>query len=362
MEPMAAYTSPEKHSPPTEKIPNLDGLRALACLFVVVSHIPKAGFVGLIGSVGVGVFFTLSGFLMGYLYAHQACNRDNLRHYMIARFTRIVPIYWLVISLCILLSLFEGADFPLRIDNFTSVIRHYGLAGNVGPFWSIPLEIQYYLFFVVIWYSLSLRQKMPWAFPLAGFMCVVLIATNDYWPNLSLPNKLHFFLAGTLAALMPRNHWKTHRGARQLIPLQLLALAAILFPLTRNYNEQTFYDSVSLSIAFAAAIYILSFDSKPSSLLLASTPLRKIGQASFSIYLIHVLVLYYGASLFQLDHHHFQPLWLLVAAMATALPMLVSQMIEIPLQRKSRTLLDRTFSRKQTATTRANNRNYQSLH
>ncbi|QEY18181.1 acyltransferase [Cellvibrio sp. KY-GH-1] len=359
---MATYTHAEKHNPTMEKMPNLDGLRALACLFVVVSHIPKEGYIGLIGSVGVGVFFTLSGFLMGYLYAHQTCNSDTLRHYMIARFTRIVPIYWLVISLCILLSLLEGADFPLRIDSFTSIIRHYGLAGNVGPFWSIPLEIQYYLFFVVIWYSLSLRQKMPWAFPLAGFLCAVLIVTNDLWPNLSLPNKLHFFLAGTLAALMPRNYWKTHRGARQLIPLQLLALAAILFPLTQDYSERSFYDSVGLSIAFASAIYILSFNSKPTGWLLASRPLRKIGQASFSIYLIHVLVLYYGAHVLQLDHHHFQPLWLLVAALATALPMLVSQMIEMPLQRKSRALLERIFSRKLSSDTPANNRNYQSLH
>ncbi len=344
MEPAPPHTPHEKRGLPMEKMPNLDGLRALACLFVVVSHIPKSGFVGLIGSVGVGVFFTLSGFLMGYLYAHQACNSDNLRHYMIARFTRIVPIYWLVISLCILLSAFEGAAFPLRIDSVTSVIRHYGLAGNVGPFWSIPLEIQYYLFFVFIWYSLSLRQKIPLAFPLAGFMCVVLIATNDNWPNLSLPNKLHFFLAGTLAALMPRNHWKTPRGARQLIPLQLLAIAAILFPLTQEYNEQSFYDSVALSIVFAAAVYILSFNSKPTAWLLASRPLRKIGQASFSIYLIHVLVLYYGAHLLQLDHHQFHPMWLLVAAMATALPMLVSQVIEIPLQRKIRIALERLFT------------------
>lgn len=359
---MATYTHAEKHNPTMEKMPNLDGLRALACLFVVISHIPKAGYVGLIGSVGVGVFFTLSGFLMGYLYAHQSCNSDTLRHYMIARFTRIVPIYWLVISLCILLSLLEGADFPLRIDSFTSIIRHYGLAGNVGPFWSIPLEIQYYLFFVVIWHSLSLRQKMPWAFPLAGFMCILLIATNDYWPNLSLPNKLHFFLAGTLAALMPRKHWQTPSGAKQLVPLQLLASAVILFPLTQVYSEQSFYDSMGLSIAFAAAIYLLSFNSKPSSLLLASRLLRKIGQASFSIYLIHLLVLYYGARLLQLDHHQFHPLWLVVAAMATALPMLVSQAIEMPLQRKSRALLERLFKRKASNNSVQANRNYQSLH
>ncbi|PUA27250.1 MAG: hypothetical protein B0W54_11645 [Cellvibrio sp. 79] len=328
-----------------EKIPNLDGLRAFACIFVVISHIPKAGFAGLIGAVGVGVFFTLSGFLMGYLYARQPCNSASVHHYAIARFARIVPIYWLVISLCVLLSMIEGGDFPLRIDTLGSIVRHYGLGGNVGPFWSIPLEIQYYVFFVFIWYCLSLRQKTSLPLLFAGLVCIVLIATNDHWPNLSLPNKLHFFLAGTIAGIAPRAFWTTQKRAPLLIALQLIALAAILFPLSLNYDSERFYDSIGLSVAFALAIYLLSFSTKVSAALLASKPIRKIGQASFSIYLIHVLVLYYGAQLLQLDHHHFHPLWLLTAVAATALPIVISHYIEMPLQRVSRDQLRRLFTR-----------------
>lgn len=338
-----------KPAPPLEKMPNLDGLRAFACMFVVVSHIPKAGFAGLIGAVGVGVFFTLSGFLMGHLYARQPCNSASVHQYAIARVARIVPIYWLVISVCILLSMVEGGDFPLRIDTLGSIVRHYGLGGNVGPFWSIPLEIQYYLFFVFIWYCLSLRQKTPLPLLFAGLVCIVLVATNDHWPNLSLPNKLHFFLAGTIAGIAPRAFWQTANRTTLLITLQLLALAVILIPLTLDYDSERFYDSIELSIAFALAIYLLSFPTKASAALLASRPIRKIGQASFSIYLIHVLVLYYGAQLLQLDHHYFHPLWLVLAAIATALPILVSHYIEMPLQRISRDRLRRLFTRSQPA-------------
>jgi peptidoglycan/LPS O-acetylase OafA/YrhL len=338
-------TTNVKPAPLLEKMPNLDGLRAFACLFVVISHIPKSGVAGLIGSVGVGVFFTLSGFLMGYLYARQPCTTGNVHRYAIARFARIVPIYWLVISLCILLSMVEGGDFPLRIDSLGSIARHYGLGGNVGPFWSIPLEVQYYMFFVFIWYCLSLRQKTPLVPLFASLVCIILVATHEYWPNLSLPNKLHYFLAGTIAGLVPREFWKTPARAGWLVPLQLIAIAIILFPLTRDYSEESFYGSVGLSIAFAAAVYILSFSSPTSRVLFASAPIRKIGQASFSIYLLHVLVLFYGAQLLDLDHHQFQPLWLLVAAIATAIPILVSHYIEMPLQRMSRDSLERLFAR-----------------
>lgn len=338
-----------KPAPQLEKMPNLDGLRAFACMFVVISHIPKASFAGLIGAVGVGVFFTLSGFLMGHLYARQPCSSASVHQYAIARVARIVPIYWLVISVCILLSMVEDGDFPLRIDTLGSIVRHYGLGGNVGPFWSIPLEIQYYLFFVFIWYCLSLRQKTSLPLLFAGLVCIVLVATNDHWPNLSLPNKLHFFLAGTIAGIAPRAFWQTANRTTLLITLQLLALVVILIPLTLDYDSERFYDSLGLSIAFAVAIYLLSFPTRVSAALLASRAIRKIGQASFSIYLIHVLVLYYGARLLQLDHHHFHPLWLVLAAIATALPILVSHYIEMPLQRVSRDCLRRLFTRQHPA-------------
>lgn len=349
MEPVPALYASVKPASLLEKMPNLDGLRAFACIFVVFSHIPKAGFAGIIGSVGVGVFFTLSGFLMGYLYARQSCDTNSVRQYAIARFSRIVPIYWLVISLCVLLSLLEGPGFPLLIDNLTSIVRHYSLAGNVGPFWSIPLEIQYYVFFVFIWYCLSLRDRAPFLLFGAVLVCVVLVASYDYWPNLSLPNKLHFFLAGTVAGLIPRSYWKAPERAGVLAVLQVVAIAVILFPLTRDYTEESFYGSVGLSVAFGVAVYILSFSGRMSGLLFATKPMRKIGQASFSIYLIHVLVLYYGAQLLQLDHHHFQPLWILVAIAATLLPMIVSHYIEMPLQRTTRENLERISARWQPA-------------
>ncbi len=327
-----------------EKMPNLDGLRAFACIFVVISHIPKFGLFGSIGAVGVGVFFTLSGFLMGYLYAQRPCDPITVKKYAIARFARIVPIYWLVISVCVLISLLGAPNFPLQIDSLSSIIRHYGLGGNVGPFWSIPLEIQYYLFFVFLWFCLSVASTTRLWLIGAVILCALLITTNDEWPNLSLPNKLHFFLFGTIAGLLPREFWTKPARQGLLMGIQLLAVVAILVPINMGYSEMEFYDSLPISVAFAIAVYFISFDSTGSAKVFATRVIRKIGQASFSIYLIHVLILYAGAKLFDLSHTQFHLLWIPVGIAATALPIIVSHYIEMPLQYTVRQYLERTFA------------------
>lgn len=73
-------------------LPNLDGLRAAACLLVVISHLPLPWHIASLGDTGVGVFFCLSGFLMAYLYGHLPWNIDTVSRYAIARFSRIAPI------------------------------------------------------------------------------------------------------------------------------------------------------------------------------------------------------------------------------------------------------------------------------
>ena len=329
------------HTGPKDKMPNLDGIRALACLFVIISHMPWPTYIGLIGSVGVGVFFVLSGFLMGYLYARSDCDSNAVVKYGIARFSRIAPIYWLVVSICLLLTQFAPSDFPLAIEGSTDIARHYLFSGNVSIFWSIPLEVQYYVFFLFVWWCIANRNRLTYAMPLGIFACALLILTHDYWPNLSVPNKLHYFLAGTVAGLLPRWQWEGTRNRVALNLLQLTALAVIFSPMVLVDSTPALYDSVEMSIAFAIAIYLLSIDSRWTSLLFANTPMRKIGQASFSIYLMHVLVFYYGAHWLGLDHKEYAPLWIPLGIAGVLLPMIASHYVEMPLQRMSRKLLER---------------------
>jgi peptidoglycan/LPS O-acetylase OafA/YrhL len=68
--------------------------------------------------------------------------------------------------------------------------------------------------------------------------------------------------------------------------------------------------------------------------------MRKIGQASFSIYLMHILVFYFGGHLLGLRHGVYSPLWIPLGVFAVVLPMIASHYIEMPLQRMTRKWLE----------------------
>lgn len=336
--------------PNKDKMPNLDGVRAVACLLVIMAHLPLPGHLTLVGSLGVGIFFVLSGFLMSYLYAESAWDTPSVVKYGIARFSRIAPIYWVVVLVCFILTKIDPTDFPLPLEGVTSVTRHVLFSGNVGIFWSIPLEVQYYVFFIFIWWGLAYKSKLAYAAPLLIFVCAVLMLTQMYWPHLTVPNKLHFFLAGTIAGMAPRKVWA---GAANRLALNLLQIGAVLtlaLPFFMFDSIQAIYDCIPLGFAYAVAIYLLSISSGWTNFLFANPMMRRIGQASFSIYLIHLLVLHYGEELLGLEHNVFEPLWLVLGAIGVIIPMIISHYIEMPLQRVTRNLLNSTLLSKFTPT------------
>jgi peptidoglycan/LPS O-acetylase OafA/YrhL len=325
-------------------LPNLDGIRAMACLLVVISHMPLPGKPATLGALGVGVFFVLSGFLMSHLYARTQWDFTAVSKYIIARFSRIAPIYWLVVSACIVISLLEpDSDFPMRIAGANQIARHYLFGGSGYVFWSIPPEIQYYIFFLGVWWAIAHHAKLPYAMPLIALVCAALLMTHSLWPGLSLPSKLHLFLAGTAAGLAPRGMWRDAQDQTLLWCVQLGALVLLLAPLWLYATQPALYSATELGIALAVAVYLLSIPSRWTTPVFASPWMRKIGQASFSIYLMHVLVFHFGMRLLGLNRTQYDPMWLVLGLAAVVIPMVVSRYVEIPLQRKTRKALEAWF-------------------
>jgi peptidoglycan/LPS O-acetylase OafA/YrhL len=330
----------------TAMLPNLDGIRAMACLLVVVSHMPLPGKSPTVGALGVAAFFVLSGFLMSYLYGRAKWDFEAVSFYVIARFSRIAPIYWLVVTVCIFISYYEpDSDFPMKVHGAQQIFRHYFFGGSGYVFWSIPPEIQYYIFFLLVWWAIAHRSKLIYALPLVALLCSALLLTHSFWPGLTLPNKIHLFLAGTVAGLIPRDSWHKSLDQSTLMLLQLGALAVLASPMWLYGSQPALYAATELGVALAVAVYLLSLPSAWTTFIFASSFMRKIGQASFSIYLMHVLVFYFGQRVLGLKQTDYDPLWLLLGVAAVALPMLASKYVEIPLQRKTRRSLESLYRR-----------------
>jgi len=201
--------------------------------------------------------------------------------------------------------------------------------------------VQYYLFFLFVWWSVARGSRRAYPLALCALVCAGLLLTHNQWPGLMLPQKLHFFLAGTVAGLCPRPVWRAG-GERVLLGLlQLAGVALLAMPLWLYATKPAFYESGVLGPAMAVAVYLLSIRSGWTQRVFANPWARKIGQASFSIYLMHVLVFHFGTLALGLSMQVFHPLWWVLGVAGVVLPMVVSHVLEIPLQGLTRRALER---------------------
>lgn len=150
-------------------IPSLDGIRAFSFLLVYLAH---AGMPLIPGGFGVTVFFFLSGYLITTLLRREAAasGRVSLKHFYLRRVFRILPPFYLVLTLALVLTLVGALPGPfsaralwaqaLHYSNFY-VIRHGwdGLLGGTGVYWSLAVEEHFYLLFPAL-YVLSLKRSL----------------------------------------------------------------------------------------------------------------------------------------------------------------------------------------------------------
>jgi peptidoglycan/LPS O-acetylase OafA/YrhL len=281
-----------------EHLPALDGVRGFAASVVVVTHLAGQFW----GALGVSLFFTLSGFLMAYLYASEDFSFAKTYAYGVSRFSRIAPAYLLVIVVAYCIHHFDSS-FAYDINN-QNLLRHLLFSGNVGVFWSIPPEVQFYIFFLFVWWSINhLSRGFRW--PLVGVIgaCLVMLYFGKQVPGTALPSKLTFFMMGTIAGLI-----RYHLPALIMLwlvlgMLQLASFVALLFYASFLYNvaansnafsgvpENALYGSLFYSFLCAITILLLSYSSEVADVLFANKPMRLLGAWSFSLYLIHQPVL-----------------------------------------------------------------------
>ena len=316
----------EKEHDPRHR-PTLDGLRAGACLLVVIKHLLETAKIHeqaqIIGSVGVLIFFSLSGFLMGFLYLSQNCTAENVAKYAIARFSRITPAYYIAIlvyaALHILLSFYDTMS-PLHI------IRCFLFAGSVGVFWSIGPEVQFYTFFAGIW--LAVREFKKKNFTPLVIMAIVscaLVASRSLWPGILLPSKLHIFLFGVMSALLIRKEAVKSALTRPIVQISLLCacLGYFVFLITQSniFDDLLFPAIISLTIASLSATTFVTY-------VFQLKWIRFIGAASFSIYLFHEPVTGIVNKYFLPLHDRNLPGFVPVAILAVAIPSLFYVFVE----------------------------------
>ena len=328
----ASSVKPAINSPVTH-LNSLDGLRAIAALLVLFTHGLSAHlWTGYnVSSIGVAVFFSLSGFLMGYLYLEKKPDAQVIKNYLISRFSRIAPAYLFTIIVAFVIYSYLDHEFIYKID-LHNLVRHLLFSGNVAVFWSIPPEVQFYVFFIFIWLAFfQYRQGSFNMIMLVAAVILLMLMVRNHVPGTTLPSKIHFFALGCAAGVLRRK-----MAINATVLLNVLQAAAFLgliiygTYLVSVHDYRYPYAIFHYALLTAMTVFILSYQTGFTQCVLANKLLMAIGQWSFSLYLSHEAVMY-----FMTHYVHGLPRLLMAAGtviLAIILSWLMYSLIEVPTQ------------------------------
>lgn len=291
--------------------PEIDGLRALAVLAVVLFHTHVPGFSG--GFTGVDIFFVISGFLITSILRRelQEGNFSVARFYE-RRVRRIFPALFLVLAAT--LGLACWLQLPVELSNTgTSLVAtalffaNYHFMGDTGYFataahnkpllhmWSLAVEEQYYVVFPLLlaalwrWRPRHLRPALA-LLTLASFLyAVILVQRSPDAAYYSAPARAWQLMIGSMLAL---THIQPPRSAAAADAAGGIALALVLLPVALYDQSTPFPGWAALAPTLGTALLLWSSQQVGGvQAVLRWPPLRGIGLVSFSLYLWHWPVL-----------------------------------------------------------------------
>lgn len=148
------------HAGPRAELHYLQVLRALAALMVVFVHTgdlwPRIPYPTVLqhGYAGVDVFFCLSGFIIYYAHARDLGVRGAVRPFLFKRLTRIYPIYWIVTAVVLVAAPFvpritDGEVPSLKHAVMSLLLLPEGRNPVVVPAWTLIHELRFYVMFAL---------------------------------------------------------------------------------------------------------------------------------------------------------------------------------------------------------------------
>ncbi len=311
-------------SPQTlRRIPELDGLRAIAILMVISFHyinnqlINSSGFVAKIlgkltsfGWVGVDLFFVLSGFLIGSNLIGNKGSKNYFSTFYIRRVVRIIPNYYLLILLfSIICSIpFFSSDYFLTGNNvipkwayllmihniFMAHLQNFGNI-SISITWSIGVEEQFYIIFPILVYYLK-EKWLPYVLVLAIVIAPLIRMQFTNWipAYVLLPCRMDSIAFGALIAYTNHSFSLTAIVKKWIVPIVLvLAVDCLICAyLYIRFSDLGVFKNTLFAILFSGLIiFALVYKNSIYGAVLRYRTLVWIGTISYSLYLFHDIIL-----------------------------------------------------------------------
>jgi peptidoglycan/LPS O-acetylase OafA/YrhL len=344
--------------------PDIDGLRAIAVLAVILYHAEIPGFGG--GYVGVDVFFVISGYLITQLLAGAAEKplRSRLKDFYLRRARRILPALFatsLIVAVAAAAILLPWdlatlgrylAATPVFWTNVTAWRTGGGYFGNqaahvpITHFWSIAIEEQFYVFYPITFALVGkyvFRNQRMALIALATASLAICIWGSYHSPAANYflaPSRAWELLVGGVLATSGQGALKS-KTANELLALAALVTLAFV---TYWYGPTIRYPGWYAIAPCAASAILIQTGRQQSTLvvkLLSTRPFVFTGLISYSLYLWHYPLLVLASYYFLQDFHGFR-LGMLIASIYI-LAVASWKWIETPIRRRQFLKSNRRF-------------------
>ncbi|MEG3152162.1 acyltransferase [Sphingomonas sp. ZT3P38] len=340
---------------------NIQQLRGIAASLVMLAHVVQsaqkrayADDTFLInGTIGVDIFFVISGFIMVGV-THQAFGRENSSiTFLVRRLIRIVPIYWLYTFLFALMFAVGGAMTSVHDLVFSLTFIPYDASGKLRPIlgagWTLNYEMLFYLVF-----SISLLFPRKIGISMLFLILGLLVSLGMTYPTgvfywWSRPIILEF-LVGVVVGIAYHGARSPVEFPRPLLSILLLTIGWVVVARISGYSDALSWRPAEWLLA-GAIVTIAVFSRQTQGKTYIESALVKLGDWSYSLYLLHIIILLAAAKISDTIFGKVLPLWIAIPyaisiiVVSTACAFLSYRYIERPSEQFLRRIWEGGFRR-----------------
>ena len=276
-----------------KQIQIIQQLRAFAAIGIVVFHQNHSL---KIGNASVDVFFIISGFIICIIIDSY---KNNPLQFFLRRIARIAPLYWIVTLVSVLLvkiypESFGDADIrPFHIIYSFFFIPHWDVNGKIWPTllqgWTLNLE---FFFYAIMTFALCFSRRLNLIYISVFFIALVICGVLFHFHSAVCRSYTANILMELVAGLWLGFLWK-----KRLLPSMGIGIFLCIVGVSILSVEQIWMLKKSIALARvpyyslpALLIVLGALSIEASGHYLKSSLLKVIGEASYAIYLTHILV------------------------------------------------------------------------
>lgn len=281
----------------------VDGLRGLACLWVVFNHLkipelavvmPSVAYEWLVarGGMGVLIFFVVSGFVIAHSLLPVELDGPRLGNFLTRRLVRLSPPYYVSLVVAVVVSAVAAQvkDEPHALPGAGSWLAHLAYIPHLlgidlinGVHWTLYLEMQFYVAFgLSLWWMQVTERRRPGRWRLRA---TVLAATALVWPVIgwSMAPRPQFiaywfaFVSGVLVC------WRANALIGSWLWWSFHSLLALAWFMHREQMVAT--------VVLTAPLLLAATHGERMARWLRWRPVQFLGAISYSLYLIHAPVI-----------------------------------------------------------------------